>query len=116
MPTILLVDDSPVARRAVARRLESEGFDVRQEGSAAAARAVDAGQLAGAIIDIELPDGSGVDLAAELRARAPSLPVAFFTATASPTVVAQARPHGVVFSKPDLEPLVAWAARSAASP
>jgi two-component system C4-dicarboxylate transport response regulator DctD len=117
MPIILVVDDSPVARRAVARRLQAEGLDVREEGSAGAARATDATQLAGAIIDVELPDGSGIDLAADLRARVPSLPVAFFTATASPTILAQAGAHGVVFRKPDLDPLVAWArGASAAQP
>jgi DNA-binding response OmpR family regulator len=114
MPIILLVDDSPVVRRAVARRLEAEGFDVREEGSAAGALGADAALLAAAIIDIELPDGSGIDLAADLRARAASLPVAFFTATASPTVLAQTRPYGAVFAKPELDPLVAWARQSAA--
>jgi CheY-like chemotaxis protein len=113
MPTLLLVDDSPVARRAVARRLRSEGFDVREEPSAAAAGAVDVAQIAGAVIDIELPDGSGIDLAAALRTRAPALPIAFFTATASAAVIAQARPHGEVFAKPELEMLIAWARRTA---
>jgi CheY-like chemotaxis protein len=113
MPTLLLVDDSPVARRAVARRLQAEGFDVREEPNASTAAAVDVAQIAGAVIDIELPDGSGIDLAAALRARAPSLPVAFFTATASAAVIAQARPYGEVFAKPDLEKLAAWARRAA---
>jgi CheY-like chemotaxis protein len=113
MPTLLLVDDSPVARRAVARRLEADGFDVREEGSASAAATVDAAQIDAAVIDIELPDGSGIDLAAALRSRVPALPVAFFTATASAAVIAQARPHGEVFAKPDLDQLVAWARRVA---
>ncbi|HEY8040079.1 MAG TPA: response regulator [Polyangiaceae bacterium] len=108
MPTVLLVDDSPVVRRVLARRLESEGFDVREEGSAAAARGVDAASLDCAIIDVELADGFGGDVAAELRGRRPSLPIAFFTAGAGAPLVEQARAHGPVFTKPDVEAIVAW--------
>ena len=34
MPTVLLVDDSPVVRRVLTQRLVAEGFDVRAEPSA----------------------------------------------------------------------------------
>jgi CheY-like chemotaxis protein len=108
MPTVLLVDDSPVVRRVLTQRLVAEGFDVRAEPSAAGARAIDLATLACAIIDIELPDGSGSDLADELLQQRPSLPIAFFTAGASAAVMAQARASGPVFAKPDLEPLIAW--------
>jgi len=108
MPTVLLVDDSPVVRRVLTLRLVAEGFDVRAESSAAAARAVDLATLACAVIDIELPDGSGADLAGELLQRRSSLPVAFYTAGASAVVMARARSHGPVFTKPDVAPLIAW--------
>jgi hypothetical protein len=49
-----------------------------------------------------------------LRQR-PSLPVAFYTAGASAAVMAQARAHGPVFAKPDLESLIAWT-RTAGQP
>jgi CheY-like chemotaxis protein len=116
MPTVLLVDDSPVVRRVLTQRLVAEGFDVRAEPSAAAARAVDRATLSCAVIDIELPDGSGADLAGELLQRRPSLPVAFFTAGASDAVMDQARAHGPVFSKPDFEPLVAWIRQASQPP
>jgi CheY-like chemotaxis protein len=108
MSTVLLVDDSPVTRRVLARRLTHEGLGVREEPSAAAARNVDAVGLSCAVLDIELPDGCGTDLAAELRARSPSLRVAFFTSSGSGTVVERAREHGPVFAKPELDALVAW--------
>jgi CheY-like chemotaxis protein len=111
MPTVLLVDDSPVVRRVLARRLSTEGFDVREEASATAARALETGDLACAVIDIELPDGSGVDLAAELLARCATLPVAFFTASADTSAIDSGRLYGPVFVKPDVEALVAWAKR-----
>jgi CheY-like chemotaxis protein len=112
MPTVLLVDDSPLARHTVARRLQAEGFDVRAEGTVAAARAVDAATVACAVIDIDLPDGSGVDLAAEILASHAALPVAFFTASTDELDLAAT--HGPVFRKPDVEALVAWA-RSASA-
>ncbi len=108
MPTVLLVDDSPVARRVLARRLSDEGLQVVEEGTATTARAVDPAGLACAVIDIELPDGSGADLAADLLARRPGLPVAFFTASTSMPSVDRARAHGPVFVKPDVAALVAW--------
>jgi len=115
MPTVLLVDDSPVVRRVLSQRLVADGFDVIAKPSADAARAVDLATLACAIIDIELPDASGSDLAGELLQSRGSLPVAFFTSGASAEVMALARTHGPVFAKPDVEPLLAWI-RAAAQP
>jgi DNA-binding response OmpR family regulator len=106
MPKVLLVDDSPLARHTVARRLEAEGFDVRAEATVAAVRTLDLDALACAAIDVDLPDGSGVDLAAEMHATHPSLPVAFFTASTEELDLA--KKHGPVFRKPDVEALVAW--------
>jgi len=106
MPTVLLVDDSPLARHTVARRLRAEGFDVRAEDTVAAARTVDLSTIACAAIDVDLPDGSGLDLAAEIAARHPSLPVAFFTASTDDLDLAAA--NGPVFRKPDTDALVAW--------
>jgi len=114
MPTVLLVDDSPLARHTVARRLEAEGFDVRAEGTVAAARTIDLGTIGCAAIDVDLPDGSGIDLAAELRAGHPTLAVAFFTASTEALDLASA--HGPVFRKPDVEALVAWVRGVAGQP
>ena len=108
MPTVLLVDDSPVVRRVLTQRLVAEGFDVVAEPTAAGARVVDLTTLACAIIDIELPDGSGADLASALLLRRASLPLAFFTAGASAAVLERALTHGPVFAKPDVELLIAW--------
>jgi DNA-binding response OmpR family regulator len=116
MPTVLLVDDSPVVRTAVARRLVAEGFDVRQESSAAGGRDADPGALACAVVDLELGDGDGSDVAAELVRKRAALPVAFFTAGASPSQLERARAQGAVFEKPDLEALVAWVKRAAQPP
>jgi CheY-like chemotaxis protein len=116
MRTVLLVDDSPVARRALARRLLSEGFHVWEESSAAAAEAADTAALSCAILDLELVDGNGADLAAALLGRRASLPIAFFTGGAPPSLLEAARTHGPVFQKPDVDTIIAWAMRTAQPP
>jgi len=112
MWTVLLVDDSAVARRVLARRLEAEGFRVNEASSMAAARKVDLASLGSAIIDLELPDGDGTDLARVLLERRPTLPVAFFTMGSAPSLVEGARARGPVFLKPDMSPVVAWVKRT----
>jgi CheY-like chemotaxis protein len=113
MPTVLLVDDSPVARRAVSARLSSQGFEVREASSAQAARALDLSSLTCAVLDLQLSDGDGTDLAASLLSRRPGLPLAFFTAGAIPSLVESARCRGPVFLKPDVGPLLSWITRLA---
>jgi DNA-binding response OmpR family regulator len=112
MRTVLLVDDSAVARRVLARRLETEGFLVSEASSIAAARRVDPATLGCAIIDLELPDGDGTDLARALLEKRSSLPVAFFTMGTAPSLLEGARARGLVFLKPDLNPLLAWVRRT----
>ncbi|HEY6459265.1 MAG TPA: response regulator [Polyangiaceae bacterium] len=117
MPTVLLVDDSPVVRHALSRRLADQGFDVRTESTAAGAAGADLAGVTCAIVDVELPDGSGVDLAANLHARAPLLPIALYTATESSDLATSPESPWQVFRKPALDPVVAWAkARAAAAP
>jgi DNA-binding NtrC family response regulator len=109
---VLLVDDSAVARRVLARRLETEGFQVSEASSLATARKVDLATLGCAIVDLELPDGDGTDLARAFLERRPGLPLAFFTMGTAPSLLEGARSRGLVFLKPDLNPLVAWVKRS----
>jgi two-component system nitrogen regulation response regulator GlnG len=116
MPPVLVVDDSAVVRRTIERRLQAEGLTVVSDGTAAAARARDLTGISCIVVDIELPDGSGCDLAQELLARRPGVPVAFFTAGAAKDILARASQLGPVFWKPDLEGLVAWTKAAAQPP
>ena len=100
MRTVLLVDDSAVARRVLARRLEAEGFLVCEASSMATARKVDCASLGCAIVDLELADGDGTDLARNLLEKRPALPIAFFTMGTAPSLVEGARARGPVFLKP----------------
>lgn len=61
---ILVVDDSELVAAAVSRVLERAGFEVTVARSCAEARqCVWLGPFLVSIIDLELPDGSGADLA-----------------------------------------------------
>ena len=108
MATVLIVDDSPVARHVLGARLRAEGLRVREAGSAASAEGIGSIEsLLCAVLDVELGDGDGIALAATLRARRATLPIAYFTG-ADGALRGRAAAHGPVFSKDDLGALVAW--------
>ena len=75
---ILLIEDEPEVRQLAAHVLKSFGYGITVAESATAARDVLAAatQPFDALFsDIALPDGNGIALAGELRARQPGLPV-----------------------------------------
>jgi DNA-binding NarL/FixJ family response regulator len=68
--TVLVVDDHPLLREAIAGRLRAMGAGTVHEAASvteARARAHAAGPCDLAILDLTLPDGSGLDLVSELR-------------------------------------------------
>ena len=110
---IVIADDCPLARFTLSRELEQRGIAATYVASVEAGRALRA-NLARALVDLDLGDGSGVELAEHLRSHAPTLPVAFFTASRD---TSEARRHGPVFRKPDqLAEAVAWIVAHAAGP
>ncbi|MET3962574.1 two-component system response regulator DevR [Marmoricola sp. OAE513] len=73
---VFLLDDHDIVRRGVRALLESEGdVDVVGEANtvAEAGRMIPALQPAVAVLDARLPDGSGIDLCAQLRSTAPEV-------------------------------------------
>jgi DNA-binding NarL/FixJ family response regulator len=111
MRTVLLIDDSPVARHALSQRLAAEGFHVVEASSAEAALGMDPSLVIScAVIDLELAGGGGdgADLAAALLERRGVRHVAFFTMGAAAPLLESARARGPVFLKPDVSPVVAW--------
>ena len=106
---ILFVDDSALARVAVKRRLVALGLEVVIFGSAAEAAGAHGAAFSAALLDIDLGDGFGPDLAARLREGAPGLPIAFFTAGGPAEVLEAAARIGPVFSKTsELDDAVRW--------
>jgi DNA-binding NarL/FixJ family response regulator len=82
---VLLVDDAAVFRQAAREVLEARGYEV--VGEADSVRdAIETGrrlQPDAALVDLRLPDGSGLDVAAALTAERPDLTVVLITADSS---------------------------------
>ena len=78
---LLIVDDEETFRKMTARELERSGYDVEAVGTVAAAReALTRTRFHVVVLDIRLPDGSGLDLLAEIREAYPSTDVILLTA------------------------------------
>lgn len=108
---VLVVDDSRVARAAVSARLVEVGLAVRDAAGCTDGAAIDLERVGAALLDLELADGTGVELARTLRAASASLPIAFLTSAPSSRLAHEARRLGPVFEKgPELAQAVAWAA------
>lgn len=75
-PCVLIVEDEMLVRMFAVDALEDAGFQVLQAGDAAEAIAALAGaQVQAVIVDMGLPDRSGDQLAAEMRAQRQELPI-----------------------------------------
>jgi CheY-like chemotaxis protein len=115
LPPVLFVDDSAVARAAATKLLVALGLRVTALASSREAADVDATAFGAALLDLELGDGLGTELARVLRARVPGLPIAFLTACAQAPALDEAQRFGPVFSKSDeVEAAVQWVANQAA--
>ena len=81
-PRLLLIEDDSVSRQFMQAALEALPAHVDAVETAAQALALP-GPYALWLIDAHLPDGSGADLLAQLRARHPDIPALAHTADAS---------------------------------
>jgi signal transduction histidine kinase len=80
--TLLIVDDNPAFADNLREILEDAGYKVRLAASCAAALSEGEGFCV-ALIDVRLPDGDGVALAAQLKAKLPDLEVILLTGSAT---------------------------------
>jgi two-component system, OmpR family, response regulator len=81
MAKILLVEDDPVLAKSVQLNLELESWTVVRAASLAEARNIEAaGPIDGVILDLGLPDGSGLTFLNELREKESRVPVLVLTA------------------------------------
>ncbi len=78
--TILIVDDEPVVRRLLSRKLLSEGYTC-QEASVAdqAIELINKGSVELVLLDINMPGKSGIELLAEIEAHHPDIAVLMVT-------------------------------------
>jgi len=102
----LIVDDDPVVARSVARRLLREGYTVSLAGSCHTARAAGT-SFQCAVLDLDLPDGSGVQLAEELLRQGAARSIVFYTGSLDLEQRERAALFGAVVDKgQDLEEVV----------
>jgi DNA-binding NtrC family response regulator len=81
-PRVLVVEDDPVSARLVKAVAEKEGFDVRLAGTQTEAlRLADEDEPNLVLIDLQLPDASGLDLLRRLREERPAVPAVIVTAS-----------------------------------
>ncbi|MGY3617962.1 response regulator [Bradyrhizobium sp. USDA 10063] len=80
-PQILVVDDDPEIRKLLARYVEGQAFRVLLASSCGELRErIASDQIDLVVLDVMLPDGSGLDACRDLRARRNTVPVILLTA------------------------------------
>jgi DNA-binding response OmpR family regulator len=91
-PTVLVVEDDESTRFAMATLLAQEGYLVLTAATAHDALATLHCPLSAidvVLLDVHLPDASGIDICARLREQHPGLPVIVCTGEATPDEAAQ---------------------------
>lgn len=84
MKDVLIVDDDLATAAGLADVVESWGYEPRTAETIAAARtALETSAPDLVILDLQLPDGSGIDLLADLKSDLPDLPVVMLTGHAT---------------------------------
>jgi DNA-binding NarL/FixJ family response regulator len=94
---VLVVDDHPAFRKALTSALNMvEGFEVAGEAGGGVAACEEADQLEPDVIlmDLSMPDLSGIDAMKVIHESKPDMPVVILTAHADPGVEREAREAG----------------------
>ena len=101
---VLIVDDSKLARMAIAkvlRTLHPEWMQVEAVNADEALALVQTNKIDITILDFNMPGRDGLALAAELRERQPTMPVAVVSANYQTEIVTRSHLAGAAFlSKP----------------
>jgi two-component system response regulator RegA len=110
-PTLLVVDDDRMFTDVVSRALSNRGFDVRvAHDGQTAIRAADDDPPEYAVVDLKLPDQSGLKIVSRLMANDPHTRVVVLTGIASVQTAVEAIKLGAVYylAKPaDADAIVA---------
>ena len=82
---VLIVEDEPTLRRLIQRNLTSRGHEVREAGTAAEASAMLEKELPDLmLLDVNLPDRSGLDVLRDLQQQGKSVPTIVVSAVRIP--------------------------------
>ncbi|MEK6588617.1 MAG: sigma-54 dependent transcriptional regulator [Chloroflexota bacterium] len=114
--TVLVVDDEETARSFVSGALSDAGFEPIEAGDLAQARqAIETGAADIVLLDVVLPDGSGLSLLQQIERENPRPPVILITAFGEVDIAVQAMKQGALdfLQKPlDLDQLIAAVERA----
>jgi CheY-like chemotaxis protein len=103
LPLLLLVEDEPLIRTALAAALEDGGYGlVEAENGPAAIKAIESNEyLSGVITDIRLGSGAdGWEVARHARHHFPKLAVVYMTGDSAADWTAEGVPNSVLLQKP----------------
>jgi CheY-like chemotaxis protein len=98
--TVLIVDDSKLARIVAAKAisgLQPDWSRLEATNAEEALQVIASRQVDVALLDYNMPGRNGLELATELRALRPSMPIAIITANVQDEVIAQARAVDATF-------------------
>lgn len=98
--TVMIVDDSKLARIVVGKAvaaLQPEWERVEAGTVDNALKLLEERPVHVVVVDYNMPGRSGLDLAEELRARFPKMPIALATANVQDEIIARARAAHVTF-------------------
>lgn len=98
--TVLVVDDSKLARIVAGKTISTLQPDwTRVEAGSAdeALQRLEEGRVDVALLDFNMPGRDGLELAAELRAKRPDMPIAVITANVQDEIIARARAVNAAF-------------------
>ena len=98
--TVLIVDDSKLARIVAGKalaELQPDWLKTEANSAADALTLIEGQHIDVALIDFNMVEKDGLQLAEELRAMRPDLPIAIITANIQDEVIARARAVGAAF-------------------
>ena len=94
---VLVVDDDDAVREVTAGLLVDLGYNVMEAGSGGAAlELIERHQISAVVLDFAMPGMNGADLARELRARRPRVPILFATGYADAEALMGVSDHQIV--------------------
>ena len=87
---VLIVEDNPMARVALEKVLALRGFNVQSAGTLQRGRELLDGQAA-VILDLDLPDGRGVEMLRQIRTEDRRIKVMVVTGSDDPALLSDVR-------------------------
>lgn len=94
-PNVLLIEDNEASRFGFVRYFSRDGYAIREAADLAeAARALAAQSFDAIIMDVNLPDGNGIDFIDTIRASDPTIPIIAITGAGNIQLAVEAMQRG----------------------